>query len=62
MKTLDASYDEISKLVNAEIVLLGETATFADLKHIDHKLDLPRGTGFDAGGYADYFAFMDAED
>ena len=62
MKTLDETYDEISKLVNAEIALLGDSAKFADLKHIDHKLDLPRGTSFDAGGYADYFAFIDEED
>ena len=62
MKTLDATYDELSKLVNDEIRLLFETATFANLKEIYQKLNLPRGTSFDAGGYADYFAFMDEED
>ena len=41
MKTLDETYDEVSNLVNAEIALLGETATFANLKQIDQKLDLP---------------------
>jgi hypothetical protein len=59
---MNTTYDEISKLVNAEIALLGDSAKFAELKHIDNKLDLPRGTSFDAGGYADYFAFMDEED
>ena len=59
---MNTTYDEISKLVNAEIVLLGDSAKFADLKHIDNKLDLPRGTSFDAGGYADWFEFMDEED
>jgi hypothetical protein len=38
---MNTTYDEISKLVNAEIVLLGDSAKFADLKHIDHKLNLP---------------------
>ena len=59
---MNTTYDEVSKLVNDEIRLLGETATFADLEPIDKKLHLPRGTSFDAGGYADYFAFMDEED
>ena len=59
---MNTTYDEISKLVNAEIVLLGDSAKFADLKHIDHKLDLPRGTSFEMGGYTDWFAFMDEGD
>jgi hypothetical protein len=42
-------YDEIAKL--------GDTGTFADLAGIDKKLGLPRGTSFEMGGYADYFAF-----
>ena len=42
-------YDEIAKL--------GDTGTFANLTGIDKKLRLPRGTSFEMGGYADYFAF-----
>ena len=52
-------YDEISKRVNDEIAKLGDTGTFADLKGIDTKLRLPRGTSFDMGGYADYFEFVE---
>ena len=59
---MNNEYDEISKLVNDEIALLGDDAKFADLKPIDKKFHLTRGTSFDAGGYADYFAFMDEED
>lgn len=59
---MNTTYDEISKLVNDEIALLGDDAKFADLKPIDKRLHLPRGTSFDAGGYADYFAFMNEED
>ena len=51
-------YDEIAKRVNEEIAALGDDGTFADLKLIDKKLGLPRGTSFEMGGYADYFAFM----
>ena len=40
-----------------EIAALGENATFADLTEIDERLGLPRGTAFEMGGYADYFAF-----
>ena len=54
-------YDEISKRVNDEISKLGEGATFADLKTIDTKLGLPRGTSFEMGGYADYYAFEDED-
>ena len=50
-------YDETAKLVNEEIAKLGDAGTFADLKTIDKKLGLPRGTSFEMGGYADYFAF-----
>ena len=50
-------YDETAKLVNAEIAKLGDGGTFADLKTIDNKLGLPKGTSFEMGGYADYFAF-----
>ncbi len=52
-------YDEIAKRVNAEISKLGDTGTFADLTGIDKKLRLPRGTSFEMGGYADYFAFAE---
>ena len=54
----NAGYDEISKLVNNEIAKLGGDGTFADLTGIDRKLGLPKGTSFECGGYADYFAFM----
>ena len=37
----------------------GDDATFADLAEIDRKLGLPRGTSFEMGGFADYFASMD---
>jgi len=54
-------YDEIAKRVNDEIAALGDDGTFADLKLIDKKLGLPRGTSFEMGGYADYFAFEDED-
>jgi len=50
-------YDETAKLVNEEISKLGDTGTFADLAGIDKKLGLTKGTSFEMGGYADYFAF-----
>jgi hypothetical protein len=50
-------YDEIAKKVNEEIAALGENGTFADLKTIDDKLGLPRGTSWEMGGFADYYAF-----
>ena len=53
----NAGYDEIAKRVNEEIAALGDDGTFADLKTIDKKLGLSRGTSFEMGGYADYFAF-----
>ena len=46
-------YDEISKRVNEEIAALGDDGTFADLKLIDKKLGLPRGSSFEIGGYAE---------
>ena len=52
-------YDEISKRVNEEIAALGDNGTFADLKTIDDKLGLPKGTSFEMGGFADYYAFED---
>ena len=50
-------YDATAKLVNEEIAKLGDTETFADLAGIDKKLGLPKGTSWEMGGYADYFAF-----
>ena len=50
-------YDATAKLVNEEISKLGDTGTFADLAKIDKKLGLPRGTSWEMGGYADWFAF-----
>ena len=57
-KRMSGGYDAISKRVNESIPELGEDATFADLAGIDRKLGLPRGTSFEMGGYADYFAFV----
>ena len=54
---MTGTYDEISKRVNDEIAKLGKGGTFADLKTIDDKLGLPRGTSWEMGGYSDYFAF-----
>ena len=54
-------YDETAKLVNEEIAKLGDAGTFADLAGIDKKLGLPKGTSFEMGGYADYFAFEDED-
>ena len=56
-KRLSGGYDEIAKRVNDEIVKLGKSGTFGDLKGIDKKLRLTRGTSFEMGGYADYYAF-----
>ena len=56
---MNGTYDEIAKKVNDEIRKLGDTGTFADLKGIDTKLKIPRGTSFELSGYADYFTFMD---
>ena len=50
-------YDETAKLVNEEIAKLGDAGTFADLAGIDKKLGLPKGTSWEMGGFADYFAF-----
>ena len=52
-------YDATAKKVNAKIAELGDTGTFADLKTIDEKLGLPKGTSFEMGGYADWYAFED---
>ena len=59
---MTGTYDEIAKRVNEEIAKLGKGGTFADLKTIDDKLGLPRGTSFEMGGYSDYFAFEEDED
>ena len=53
----NAGYDEIAKKVNEEIAALGDDGTFADLKLIDKKLGLPRGSSFEMGRFSDYFAF-----
>jgi hypothetical protein len=54
-------YDATAKKVNEEISKLGDTGTFADLKTIDKKLGLPKGTSWEMGGYADWFASMDED-
>ena len=58
---MKGTYDEISKRVNEEISKLGKSGTFADLAKIDKKPGLPRGTSFDAAGFADYFAFVEED-
>ena len=58
---MKGTYDEISKRVNEEISKLGKNGTFADLKTIDDKLGLPRGTSWEMGGFADYYAFEDED-
>ena len=55
-------YDATAKKVNEEISKLGDAGTFADLAGIDKKLGLPKGTSWEMGGYADYFAFEVDED
>ena len=55
-------YDTTANLVNEEIAKLGDAGTFADLAGIDKKLGLPKGTSWEMGGYADYFAFEVDED
>ena len=55
-------YDATAKKVNEEISKLGDTGTFADLAGIDKKLGLPRGTSFEMGGFADYFAFEETDE
>jgi hypothetical protein len=52
-------YDTTAKLVNEEISKLGDAGTFADLKTIDEKLGLPKGTSFEMAGFSDYFASVD---
>ena len=59
---MKGTYDEISKSVNEEISKLGKSGTFADLAKIDKELGLPRGTSWEMGGFADYFAFEDEDD
>ena len=58
----NAGYDEIAKKVNDEIAALGDSGTFADLKLIDQRLGLPRGTSFEMGGYADWEAFEETDE
>ena len=45
--------------MNVKISKLGKSGTFADLAKIDKELGLPRGTSWEMGGFADYFAFED---
>ena len=56
-KRVSGGYDTTAKKVNEEIAKLGDAGTFADLAGIDKKLGLTKGTSFEMGGYADYFAF-----
>ena len=58
-KRMSGGYDATAKKVNEEISRLGDTGTFADLAGIDKKLGLPKGTSWEMGGYADYFAFAE---
>ena len=52
-------YDATAKLVNEEIAKLDDKGTFADLAKIDKDLGLQTGTSFEAGGYADFYEFME---
>ena len=54
---MKGTYDEISKRVNEKISKLGKSGTYAGLAKIDKELGLPRGTSWEMGGFADYFAF-----
>ena len=56
-KRMSGGYDATAKLVNEEIAKLGDAGTFADLAGIDKKLGLPKGSSWEMGGYADYYAF-----
>ena len=58
---MKGTYDEISKRVNEEISKLGKNRTFADLVKIDKGLGLPKGTSWEMGGFADYYAFEDED-
>ena len=58
---MKGTYDEISKRVNEKISKLGKSGTYADLAKIDKELGLPRGTSWEMGGFADYFAFEDED-
>ena len=58
----NAGYDEITKRVNEEIAKLGKSGTFADLAKIDKELGLPKGTSWEMGGFADYFAFEETDE
>ena len=53
----NAGYDKIAKRINKEIIVLGDDGTLADIKLIDKKKGLPRGSSFDIGKYGNYFAF-----
>ena len=55
----DLSYDQICEMVNLEISKFGEDYTAGDLREIDKELGFPRGTSFEAGGFSDYFAFVE---
>ena len=56
---MNDGYDATAKKVNAEISKLGDAGTFADLAGIDKKRGLPKGTSWEMGGYADYFASIE---
>ena len=58
---MKGTYDEISKRANEEISKLDKSGTFADLAKIDKELGLPKGTSWEMGGFADYFAFEDED-
>ena len=56
---MPGGYDATAKKVNEEISRLGDTGTFADLKTIDKKLGLPKGTSWEMSGMDDWFASTD---
>ena len=52
----NVGYDEIAKRVNKEIVVLGDDGDLADIKLINKKIGLSKGSCFDIRKYVNYFA------
>jgi len=56
VKMNNKTYDEIIRLVNAELQQI-EKITFSSLLQLDRKLGLPKGTALDASGWKDSLDF-----